>query len=139
MKIKSFLSILFICLLAFFMPETAEAQLQPEKFTKVTQDTIINAGTATVRVRAYGAYDTGAFQVVNTKVSGTVAGKTYFEGSVDGVNYVTLDSLTNTNVAVNTKVFEDNPPAYLWYRFRSVGSGTMRAVTTGWSALKKSK
>lgn len=118
----------------------AEAQLQPVSFTRTSnQDTIINTGAATVQARVYGGWDTGAFQVVNTKISGTVAGKTYFEASVDGTNYVTLDSLTNVDVATNTKVFFDSPPRYLWYRFRSVGAGTMRANTSAVAALKRSK
>lgn len=135
---KKFLTLLFIAALtAFILPDETSAQIRPEIFTKVTQDTIINTGTATVRYRCYGGYDTGIFQVVNTKISGTVAGKTYFEGSADGTNFVTLDSLTNTNVTTNHKIFEDSPPSYLWYRFRSVGTGTMRARSVGYAVVKK--
>ena len=133
---KKFIFFFSLMLCAFI----AEAQLQPVTFTRtLNQDTIIDTGTAIVQARVYGGWDSGAFQVVNTKISGTVAGYTLFEGSVDGANYVTLDTLFNTNVTTNTKIFLDTPPRYLWYRFRSVGSGTMRAKTSAVAALKRSK
>lgn len=95
-------------------------------------DTIVN--TATVNLDyphpASVAFKTGAFQVINTKLSGTAAGKTYFMGSVDGTNFVKLDSLTNTNQTTNTKTFIQAPPAYPYYRFSSTGSGTMSVITT---------
>lgn len=93
-------------------------------------DTILNTATVNLDYPHTGSMKTGAFQVVNTKLSGTAAGKTYFMGSVDGTNFVKLDSLTNVNVTTNTKTFIQNPPAYPYYRFSSTGSGTMSVITT---------
>jgi len=100
-------------------------------------DTIVNTATVNCDLILRNAYSSGAFQVVNTKVSGTVAGNTLFQGSVDGVNYVTLDTLTNTNVATNTKIIVQTPPVYPYYRFTYTGTGTMAAIMVAKAHFKK--
>lgn len=94
------------------------------------QDTVVNTATVNLTYTHRESKKTGAFQVINTKLSGTAAGKTYFMGSVDGTNYVKLDSLTNTNQTTNTKTFIQNPPAYPYYQFSYTGTGTMSVITT---------
>lgn len=93
-------------------------------------DTIVNTATVNLDYAHAGSFASGAFQVVNTKIGGTAAGKTYFMGSVDGVNYVKLDSLTNTNQTTNTKIFIESPPTKAFYRFSTTGSGTMSVITS---------
>lgn len=99
-------------------------------------DTVTNTGTVNLLASAINYYDSGSFQVVNTKISGTVAGKTYFQASNDGTNFVKLDSLTNTNQTTNTKIFTDVPPRYRFYQLSSTGSGTMAMKTSGFAMLK---
>lgn len=93
-------------------------------------DTIVNTATVNLDYPHSGSFGAGAFQVVNTRLSGTAAGKTYFMGSVDGTNFVKLDSLTNTNQPTNTKIFVQTPPSYAYYRFSTTGSGTMSVITS---------
>ena len=100
-------------------------------------DTIVNTATVNCGLIVRNYYETGVFQVTNTKLSGTVAGKTYFMGSVDGTNYVKLDSLTNTNQTTNTAVFTQSPPRYPYYRFSYTGTGTMSAIMVGKAHFKK--
>lgn len=100
-------------------------------------DTIVNTANVNCDLILRNAYTSGAFQVVNTKVSGTVAGNTLFQGSVDGVNYVTLDTLTNTDQTVNTKIIVQTPPTYPYYRFKYTGEGTMSAIMVAKAHFKK--
>ena len=125
--------ILLIALVFCFTIET-KAQV----ITNFTgSDTIVNTATVNCGLIVRGFYETGVFQVTNTKVSGTAAGKTYFMGSVDGTNYVKLDSLTNVNVTTNTAVFTQSPPSYPYYRFSTTGTGTMSVITSGKAHFKK--
>lgn len=124
---------IFILLFALFLTMESQAQVL---YTFTGTDTVVNAGTENLLLSVRGGYAVGAFQVQNTKVSGTVAGKTYFEASVNGTNYVTLDSLTNTNITTNTKIFIDAPCKYPYYRLRSVGSGTMSMITSAKAHFK---
>ena len=106
-----FLSLIFGFML--FMSIQTKAQV----ITSFTgSDTIVNTATVNCDLILRNAYTSGAFQVVNTKVSGTVAGNTLFQGSVDGTNYVTLDTLTNTDQTTNTKIIVQTPPTYPYYR-----------------------
>ena len=99
-------------------------------------DTVTNTGTKTLTLPVLPFYDAASFQVVNTKISGTVAGNTLFQASNDGTNYVTLDTLTNTDQTTNTKIFTDVPSRYRFYRLSSTGSGTMAYRTYGYAVLK---
>jgi hypothetical protein len=99
-------------------------------------DTIVNTATVNTTLTVRGKYETAAFQVINTKLSGTAAGTTYLQASVDGVNYVTIDSLVNTNVTTNTAIFTESPPKYPYYRFTTTGSGTMAVITSGKAHFK---
>ena len=113
-------------------------QTKAQVITSFTgSDTIVNTATVNCDLILRNAYTSGAFQVVNTKVSGTVAGNTLFQGSVDGTNYVTLDTLTNTDVTTNTKIIVQTPPTYPYYRFAYTGSGTMSAIMVAKAHFKK--
>lgn len=127
-----FLSLIFGFML--FMSIQTKAQV----ITSFTgSDTIVNTATVNCDLILRNAYTSGAFQVVNTKVSGTVAGNTLFQGSVDGTNYVTLDTLVNTDQTTNTKIIIQTPPAYPYYRFKYTGSGTMSAIMVAKAHFKK--
>ncbi|MBK8884545.1 MAG: hypothetical protein IPN67_19965 [Bacteroidales bacterium] len=103
-------------------------------------DTVTNTGTKYLLQKVdTRTVDLVSFQVVNKKVSGTPAGYTLFQASNDAVNYVTLDTLTNTNVNYNSKIFVDNPAKYLWYKITTTGSGTMVMTTKGYAILRKNK
>lgn len=93
-------------------------------------DTIVNTATVNLDYTHSGSFASGAFQVTNTRLSGTAAGNTIFQASVDGINYVNLDTLVNTNAVTNTKIFTQTPPIYPYYRITTTGSGTMSVITS---------
>ncbi len=89
-----------------------------------TNDTLVNTDAETFTVRMAKVYPTVAIQAVVTKVSGTVAGYAISQVSVDGTNYVDLDTLTLTNVASQTKIWTYSNSPYLYHRVRFTSSGT---------------
>jgi hypothetical protein len=99
-------------------------------------DTVSNTGNSEHVISVSGSFNNGVFQYVGTKISGTVAGKTYLMGSVDNTNFVKLDSITNTNVTTNTKIFTQTRPMYPYYKIRSEGSGTMSLQTKAYAHFK---
>jgi len=100
-------------------------------------DTIANTATVNLDLIVRNFYETGVFQVTNTELSGASAGTTKFQGSVDGVNYVTLDTLLNLDQTTNTKIFTDVPVRYPYYRLTTTGVGTMSVITVGKAHFKK--
>ena len=99
-------------------------------------DTVVNTATVDIGLTVSGAYNTGAFQVVVTKVSGTVAGNAILQGSVDGINYVNIDTLATSNVATQTKIFTESPVKYPFYKVSYTGSGTMAAIISSRAHFK---
>jgi hypothetical protein len=121
-------------IISFFFALSSDAQV----ITSFTGGgTVTNTATVNCDLVCRNFYETAVFQVINTKTSGTVAGKTYFMGSVDGTNYIKLDSITNANQTTNTQVFTQSPPRYPYYRFQSTGVGTMVMTTSGKVHFKK--
>lgn len=126
---KFIFSIVMFCF-AFIGSTTA----QTVNFTGT--DTVVNTGTKNISLSVSGAYNTGAFQVVITKIDGTVAGNAILQGSVNGTNFVNIDTLATSNVATQTKIFTENPVKYPFYRVSYTGSGTMRAIISGRAHFK---
>lgn len=94
--------------------------------------TITNTTPASVTKEVTGVSSSVSVQFVVTKVSGTIAGKAYVQVSLDGTNYVSIDSMTLTDVATNSQTTEiaDNP--YRFYKVQVVGSGTMAGTLSGY-------
>jgi hypothetical protein len=99
-------------------------------------DTVVNTGVESLNLKVSNAHSVGAFQIVVDKVSGTVAGNAIFQGSVDGVNFVNIDTLATTNVTKQTKIFIDAPVKYPFYRVTYTGTGTMAAIIRGQAHFK---
>ena len=99
-------------------------------------DTVVNSAAVNIDLKVTGGYNTGAYQVVITKVSGTVAGNAILKGSVDGTNYVNIDTLATTDVATQTKIFTETPVKYPFYRVTYTGTGTMAAIISGKAHFK---
>ena len=121
-----------ICLLIFGLSVNAQ-----KIYTFTGSDTIVNTATVDVTLTVAGSYDKGVIQVINTKLSGTGAGTSILQGSVDGTNYIPIDTITHTNVTTSTGVFTLTLPEYPYYRVRSTGSGTMSVITTSKAHFKK--
>nr|DAP84378.1 MAG TPA: hypothetical protein [Caudoviricetes sp.] len=118
--------LMLLCVVAF---TGAKAQ---QKFTPLL-DTNTNTESRSIVANVLAAKGTGySLQYTGTKVSGTVSGKVYLEGSVDGTNYGSaIDSLTLADQAVNTKIFDVTSKRRYKYRFRVVTSGTMKIANVG--------
>jgi hypothetical protein len=116
------LSLMFVC-----MSISNESKAQSILMTG--WDTVVNTASVSATYRATGKPTFVAVQNVLTKVSGTVAGKSYLYASLDGITYVAIDSMTATNQTTNAKIWiVANPKAYAYYKVTHTGSGTMSAI-----------
>ncbi len=102
-------------------------------------DTVVNTGTKACSLKVVNTYKQISIQAVVTKISGTVAGTVTLQGTVDGTNWVTVDTaaLVTDGAATNTtgaqsKVWIINNAPYLWFRLSYTGSGTMSASLKGY-------
>jgi hypothetical protein len=106
----------------------------------LSSDTVTNAGTAylTARTPSNKSSDRVTVQVVVTKISGTVGGTISLLGSIDGSNFVALNT-EETQTALATKTAADASGTYHWrlksndftyYRVSWTGTGTMSASFT---------
>jgi len=120
---KKLLSIYVLMLLA----GCVFAQNSPVTMTGTA--TLTNADTVELSQTVKGVYETISFQPVITKYSGTVAGTVLLQGSVDGTNFVNLntDTLTLTNVTTNTKVWTVEGSNYYYYKVLAITTGTLSA------------
>ena len=111
--------------MALVMTMGVKAQIR----TVSAPDTAINADTSTINFNSI-ASKVKSFQATVSKISGTVAGKVYLQGTVDGNAWLNIDSLVLTNVITNTKVFPAYPTIYNSYRAYFITSGTQQSVLT---------
>lgn len=102
-------------------------------------DTVTNTATKYVGAKITGSPKVIGLAVTVTKISGTVAGTASLEASNDGTNYFAIASSSNTNTDVATQVWgwEDVDPAYLYYRVKVTGSGTMAVQIKGKLVIRK--
>lgn len=123
--------ILFLLSMALFTLISVQAQRVPTAVTRSISsfDTLTNVDTSAINYNSIGSHVKG-FQATVTKVSGTVAGKVYLQGTIDGYAWVTIDSLTLSNQATNTKIFPITATTYNSYRSNAITSGTQVSVLT---------
>lgn len=131
-----FLSLItVVALSAATLAPTSKATAQVSSMVSeysLTSDTITNTGTAYLYAKVNGYYGV-SIQITVTKISGTVAGTTVLQGSLDGTNWNTItteDTLTHTNVSSQGYLWTFVNSPYLYYRVYSTGSGTMSALIT---------
>ena len=98
-------------------------------------DTITNAGTVTMTsARIDAAAQQTTIVYTFTKLTGTVAGSATLQGSIDGVNFVTVagtSAYTVTDVASQTASFVVDKKPYLYWRVSTTGSGTSTYTVKG--------
>jgi hypothetical protein len=120
--------LLSLIVLMFAFVAISEAQSFP---MTGTGDSVVNTGTKTCTYKVAYTPTAVTVQYTLTRASGTIAGKTYLQSSIDGVSYSNIDSFTAINIASNVKIFiVANPKSYAFYRTSSTGSGTMKAYIT---------
>jgi hypothetical protein len=134
---KKFLFSLF--LMAFAM--CAYTDISAQKIFTMTNSgsTVTNAGVVNLTLPIREGFDTAVFGLRITKTSGTVAGTSVLEQSMDNTNWETAtgtDTLSHSNVTTNIKNWALTNPAFPYYRIKVTGSGTMAATATGWLHVK---
>ena len=96
----------------------------------VSTDTLNNTETNTIALpQLTGGYYAIGIQAIVSRVSGTVGGTVFVQGSLDGTNWVSIsDTLTLTNVAAQSKIWAFTPSVYQYHRVAFGSSGTLAAV-----------
>jgi len=117
------------------------ASISAQKIYTMTgsADTVVNTEVEYLTLPVKDGYDTAVFGVKLTKISGTVAGTSILEQSMDDINYQTAtgtDTLTSTNVTTNFKNWTLTNPAFPYYRIKVTGTGTMAAKVYGYVHVK---
>jgi len=108
----------------------------------ITQDTVTDTGTGALYVKRIAGPGVVTIQVNVQKVSGTVAGTITLSGSLDGVNYVALNTQeTQTALATATLANTTGTVAYSWrlsanpylyYKVGTAGGTTTVYYLTAW-------
>jgi hypothetical protein len=88
---------------------------------------ITNTSIDTCYYTTSKSYSVISIQPVITKATGTMAGTSVLACSVDGVNYTNVDTLTNSNVTVNSTVWNISSAARHW---RIITSGATTVTAT---------
>lgn len=102
-------------------------------------DSLINADTVVKNITLSSSLNGVIFQPVLSRESGTAAGKVVFAQSLDGVNYISTDSITLTNVATNTAFLSKVTPVCTNWRITFISSGTVRMWPQLWYLPRKDK
>src|SRR5690242_3170110 len=126
MKKLIFLAVAIIGLVACSL--SADAQLATCPGT-IAGDTLVNTATVNKQYTTSGSYQAAGIQITLTKISGTVAGTTKLQGSINGTAWEDIGSaFTHTDVASQSKLFAvTGGVPYVYLRTTSTGSGTMSA------------
>lgn len=109
-------------------------------------DTSVNVDTSYLGWVFSGRYDF-MFDVLNTKISGTVGGTAVLQMSTDNVNYLTTygDTTQCVGCVGQTAVISNSTAHYVWaipngrgkyYRVRLIYSGTQTSAPTGTAFYK---
>ena len=134
---KLFSALIFCTALLLMSSFTANAQ---KVTATVSTDTLTNSDNASIVFTVPDGFDV-AFQAVVTKLSGTAAGTVLLKGTIDGTNYVDVntDTLTLTNVTTNSKLWaiSNTSAPYIKYKLYFASTGTVSAVPKGYMVLRR--
>ena len=102
-------------------------------------DSLINADTVVKNITLSSSLNGVIFQPIITRASGTAAGKVVFAQSLDGVNYISTDSIALTNVVTNTAFLSKVTPVCTNWRITFISSGTTALWPQLWYLPRKDK
>lgn len=102
-------------------------------------DSLINADTVVKNITLSSSLNGVIFQPVITRASGTAAGKVVFAQSIDGINYISTDSITLTNVLTNSTLISKSTPVSTNWRITFISSGTTALWPQLWYLPRKDK
>lgn len=128
-----------IIMIMFALCFSTESQAQKIYTMTGSGDTVVNTAVEYVSLPLKDGYDVAVFGVKLTKISGTVAGTSILEQSLDNVNFEAAtgtDTLTHSNATTNFKNWTLTNPAFPYYRIKITGSGTMSAKVYGYQHVK---
>lgn len=136
---KKILSLLTLCLAVVIAASAQQPQItyaQPPVRTTLSPRNLVN--TDTLAINFYGVGDNvKGFQITAVKVSGTVAGKIYLQGTLDGVAWVKIDSLVLADVSTpQTKIVIPAHTTYNSYQAYAITSGT-QSYTPYFTVLRR--
>lgn len=101
----------------------------------MTGGTLTNSGTTYVTLAVTSFYEVCSFQVVCTKVSGTLNGYVSLQYSNDGTNYIEVDitdTLHISNQTTNSKIWVITHNKAAYYRLACVGRTTQSITCAGY-------
>lgn len=131
-KVVLFISVLICALTLDIGAQTGTLQTLVDD-AGVTNDTLTDAGTATLFVKStFSGKNLLSVQVVSDNISGTTAGTAIIQESVNGTDYLTIpdaDTLTLSDGASIIWHVTDTPSRK--YKVLFTGSGTQSSVVTG--------
>lgn len=130
---KQFFLFIFL-LIGLVSTTTAQSQV---KYLTNSGDTVTNTTAVIQEIEIPNAQSSVSIELANTKISGTVGGKVYFEASNVGNYWVPLDSITNGNRTLNGASFEVAPALHKKYRVRHVGASSMSYKTDAVALIRK--
>lgn len=102
---------------------TTKAQTAMTNPNGVAIDTVTNSTAEGPILQVKGYKTTVSMVLLITKISGTIAGSVYWQGSNDGTTYSTIGSDTLTD-ATNSYQYDESPKRYLYYKALISPSGT---------------
>ena len=102
-------------------------------------DSLINADTVVKNITLSSSLNGVIFQPVIARASGTAAGKVVFAQSLDGINYISTDSIALTNVVTNTAFLSKVTPVCTNWRITFISSGTTALWPQLWYLPRKDK
>lgn len=130
--------ILFLIASLFAVVISANAQVWPgQSNSGAAKTSVTNVDTIIFSHLAADYAATVSVQLDVTQVSGTIAGKAYLQGSVNGVNYVTIDTTAFAAGAVYTKIWTYTSEPYVFYRVIGYSTGTVSANVAVYGAFRR--
>lgn len=137
---KKLFSILLIAVSLLAAASTdASAQLSVVRTPTTAKDSLVNADTLYINLTP-PANDAIGLHVTGSRASGTVAGKVYLQGSLDGSNWKHIDSVTLTNTAYVFATFNTQYlMPYARYRAMYASSGSVKVTSIRGHIIRRTR
>lgn len=108
----------------FAMALYVEAQQTSYDSQLITNDTLTNTDTITHTAKLLSTVYYGSVQIVCDSLTGAPAGTAYLQGSNNGTNWTTLQTLSLNGAGTYDAVWSLNPGVTKYIRVYILGTGT---------------
>jgi hypothetical protein len=108
-----------------------------QAWSRTSTDTLSNADTVVIVTDAIPDAQSVKIQATVARQAGTLAGKVYLQETINGIDYVSIDSLTLTNVSRSTKIFSITAPPGTRYQLQYITSGSVTAVASAYMIRRR--